>query len=199
MKKQSTLENFAHLRIGITLKSHQEASATNSLPVVQMRDLGSTSVNTGTLAKVDLTLPHKTTLLKPGDIIFRSRGVTTTAVTVPQNMGKAVLSAPLFLIRIKENAPVLPGYLCWYINQTSAQRFLAQRTEGSSLKMISIRHLRELEIPTPSISTQDTIIQIDTLLRKETALGEEIKRKRSKYVETVLMRAASKPETRDME
>ncbi len=77
-----------------------------------MRDLGSVYVKTGTMEKFDMAPPRKTAFLKPGGILFRSRGVTTTTVTVPQDIGKAVLAAPLFLIRIKDNAPVLSEYLC---------------------------------------------------------------------------------------
>ncbi len=192
--KSSSLKSFANLRIGITLKAHQ-AVAANGIPVVQMRDLVGTSVRTGTLAKLDIALPRRTTFLQYGDIIFRSRGVTTTAAAVPRNMGKAVLASPLFLIRIKDHAPLLPGYLCWYINQPSAQRFLTRRAEGSSLKMISMKHLRELEIPTPSMHAQKTIVRIDALLRKEAELLEDLKRKRSQYMETALRHTASKHET----
>lgn len=185
------LKEIAQLNMGINFRPHHEASCSHGLVVVQMKDLDTTSVKTDTLEKLTLKPPRNVTFLKPGDIIFRSRGRTTTAVIVPRNIGKAVLSAPLFLIRVKDTSRVLPGYLCWYINQTPAQRFLYQRTEGSALKMINLRHLGDLEIPLPSLDVQSKIEKIAAMLTKETTLLEEIKWKREKYVEKILMRAAS--------
>ena len=185
------LKEIAHLSMGTNFRPHHETSGSDGLFLVQMKDLDNTSVKIETLEKFGLKPPRNVTFLKPGDIIFRSRGRTTTAVIVPRNIGKAVLSAPLFLIRVKDTSRVLPGYLCWYINQTPAQRFLYQRTEGSALKMITLKHLGDLEIPVPSLEVQGKIEKIAGMLRKETLLFEEIKQKRARYVEKILMRAAS--------
>lgn len=192
-RMQASLKEIARLSMGINFRPHHQVSGSDVLSVVQMKDLNNTSVKIETLEKFDLKPPRNVTFLKPGDIIFRSRGQTTTAVIVPRNIGKAVLSAPLFLIRVKESSCVLPGYLCWYINQTPAQRFLYQRTEGSALKMINLKHLRDLEIPLPPLEVQTKIEKTATLLMKETSLLEEIKQKREKYVKRLLAQAASRP------
>lgn len=185
------LKEIAELSMGTNFRPHHEASRSEGLFVVQMKDLDNTSVKIDTLEKFALKPPRNVTFLKPGDIVFRSRGRTTTAVIVPRNIGKAVLSAPLFLVRVKNTSRVLPGYLCWYINQPPAQRFLYQRTEGSALKMITLKHLGDLEIPLPALEVQGKIEKIAGMLRKETLLLEEIKRKRETYVERLLMQAAS--------
>ena len=184
------LKEIAQLSMGTNFRAHHEAAGSEGLCAVQMKDLDNTSVKIETLEKLNLKPPRNVTFLKPGDIIFRSRGRTTTAVIVPRNIGKAVLSAPLFLVRVKDTSRVLPGYLCWYINQTPAQRFLYQRTEGSALKMITLKHLGDLEIPVPALEVQGKIEKIAGMLRKETLLFEEIKRKRETYVERLLIRAA---------
>ncbi len=188
---QSSIKKIALLSMGTNFRSHYDAAGSDGLFVVQMKDLDATSVKIETLEKLTLKPPRNVAFLKPGDIIFRSRGRTTTAVIVPGNIGKAVLSAPLFLIRVKDSSRVLPEYLCWYINQTPAQRFLYQRTEGSALKMISLKHLGDLEIPLPALEVQSQIEKIAAMLTKEAILLEEIKQKREKYVERLLMRAAS--------
>ena len=188
---QASIKEIARLGMGINFRPHHEASGSDGLCVVQMKDLDTTSVKIETLEKFALKPPRHVTFLRPGDIIFRSRGRTTTAVIVPRNIGKAVLSAPLFLVRVKETSRVRPGYLCWYINQTPAQRFLYQRTEGSALKMISLKHLGDLEIPLPALDIQSKIEKIVAMQTKETALFEEIQRKREKYVERLLIQAAS--------
>ena len=188
---QTSIKEIARLSMGINFRPHHEAAGSDGLCVVQMKDLDNTSVKIETLEKFALKPPRNVNFLKPGDILFRSRGRTTTAVIVPRNIGKAVLSAPLFLIRVKDTSRVLPGYLCWYINQTPAQRFLYQRTEGSALKMINLKHLGDLEIPLPALDVQSKIEKIATMLTKETILLEKIKRQREKYVERILIQAAS--------
>ena len=186
---QAAIKEFAQLSMGTNFRPHHGDAGAEGLFVVQMKDLDNTSVKIETLEKLTLKPPRNVTFLKPGDIIFRSRGRTTTAVIVPKNIGKAVLSAPLFLIRVKDKSSVLPEYLCWYINQTPAQRFLYQRTEGSALKMINLKHLGDLEIPLPALAVQSQIEKIVATQTKETALFEDIKQKREKYVEKILMRA----------
>lgn len=190
-RMRTSIKEIAQLNMGTNFRPHHEAAGSEGLFVVQMKDLENTSVNIETLEKFGLKPPRNVTFLKPGDILFRSRGRTTTAVIVPRNIGKAVLSAPLFLIRVKKTSRVLPGYLCWYINQTPAQRFLYQRTEGSALKMINLKHLGDLEIPLPALEVQSKIEKIAAMLTKETILLEKIKRKREKYVERILIQAAS--------
>ena len=187
---KASIKKIALLSMGTNFRSHYDAAGSDGLFVVQMKDLDATSVKIETLEKLTLKPPRNVTFLKPGDIIFRSRGRTTTAVIVPGNIGKAVLSAPLFLIRVKDASRVLPGYLCWYINQTPAQRFLYQRTEGSALKMVTLKHLRDLEIPLPALDVQSKIEKIAVMLMREIAMFEEIKRKREKYVGRLLIRAA---------
>ena len=195
--KTKTLKSMANLSTGITFRSRFEASAEKDkgISVVRMRDLSNISVNLRTVTKFDFKPPKGASFLEFGDILFRSRGETTTAVVVPRGIGKAVLASPLFLVRVKNKSVILPEYLCWYINQRPAQRFLFERTEGTLLKMISLKHLEELEIPLPlpSLSLQKTIAKTALLLAQEVNLMKKIKQKRMKYINTVLMRLASKP------
>ena len=57
--------------------------------------------------------------------------------------------------------------------------------------MINLKHLGDLKISLPALDRQSKIEKIAGMLTKETALLEEIKRKREKYVERLLIRAAS--------
>ena len=191
--EEEIIQSIAQLSIGVTFRSRLEASPLNGVPVIQMKDLGDTSVHLKTITKFDLTPPRSTSFLEPRDILFRSRGKTTTAVIVPKDIGKkVVLAAPLFLIRIKDKSVILPEYLCWYINQKTTQRLLSQMAEGSALKMINIKYMGHLKVPLPSLKIQYKMSKIASMLTKEMDLIEKIKQKRKEYVGAILRKQFQK-------
>lgn len=161
-----------------------------STTLIQMKDLGEDNiVHFRNATKIDAA-PNINQLLKAGDIVFRSRGQNNTAAIVTQEFCQAIVAAPLFRIRAKQNE-VLPEYLLWFINQPQAQTFFATRAKGTRVKMISKQALEELEIALPHREIQRKIAEIYGLAREEQALMEALKGRKEKYIQGILMRAAS--------
>ena len=65
-------------------------------------------------------------LLKPGDVLFASKGTKNFAAVYENKNISAVASTSFFVIRIKEDYKnkILPEYLSWFMNQPISQRFL---------------------------------------------------------------------------
>lgn len=172
------LKQIANIYSGVTFRSRIEATNSGDVRVIQMKDLGGDNVvhlqNTICIENVQ-PKPHQ--LVKQGDIIFRSRGQTTTAALIAEQCEKTIVAAPLFKVR-PDQSQVTPNYLLWYINQLSTQNYLNSQALGTMLKMISLQSLENLDIYLPAIEKQKLISKINDLALKEQSLLENIKEKR---------------------
>jgi len=163
---------------------------TGAIAVIQMKDLSSTNrVCCDELVRLDMEIPKIHHLVKPGDLIFRSRGLTTSSALLADDPGAAVLAAPLLRIRVTSKR-ILPEYLNWFISQLPAQSYFASCAEGTSLKMISKQSLENLEVFVPTIARQRLIVEIATLAEEEQRIMNALAEKRSQYISTTLMHMA---------
>lgn len=115
-------------------------------------------------------------LLKPGDVLFASKGTKNFAAVYEKKNIPAVASTSFFVIRIKDEFrnKVLPEYLRWFMNQPISQRFLQGNAIGTAMPSISKSVLSELEISIPTIERQKAILKIRELFKKENEIKQEI-------------------------
>lgn len=174
--------------MGFHFRSRLEHDPHGDVAVIQMKDIDETNLLRDKGA-TRVTLPEGKTrhLLHPGDLLFRSRGRTNGASQVPDNIGAAVLSAPMLLIRPHD---VLPEYLCWYINAPDTQAHLAAMAEGTSVRMISTEAIKALDVPLPPLAAQQRIAQAGALATREESLLAEIAARRSYLTNHLLMKIA---------
>ena len=132
-------------------------------------------------------------LVKYKDMIFRSRGKTTTATIIDKEPGRTVVSAPLFLIRTTSEK-VLPEYLYWFINLSSSQAFLHSRATGTMMIMIGKSALDALEIPLPNLEIQEQIVTLADLLNKEQRLMKNLAEQKEKLVKAIQMQLVTESE-----
>jgi len=184
------LKNIATIQMGYSFRTRLDFMDQGQISVVQMKDLNDENcVDCKDLVLVDMNTVKKHHLVRPGDIVFRSRGQVTTAAILIEDPGPAVVSAPLLRIRVDQNV-VLPDYLVWYINHPSSQALLASRAKGTSLKMISKQALESLEVTVPPIEKQRAIAELAALANEEQRLLKKIAGCRSYYISTRLMKLA---------
>jgi hypothetical protein len=129
-------------------------------------------------------------LVCEGDLLFRSRSSTNTAVVVPANLGRAVLAAPMIHLRPRR-ADVLPDYLAWAINHPWTQATLATHARGSRSQMIGIPALQRLTLPLPPAAVQRAIAEMAQLAIRERELLSEVARLRQHLLHRQLWAAAS--------
>ncbi|OGR08120.1 MAG: hypothetical protein A2511_17730 [Deltaproteobacteria bacterium RIFOXYD12_FULL_50_9] len=184
---KTALTKIASVQMGFSFRSRLEAMDSGTVAVIQMKDLtDGNQVDCSGLMQIDITIPKEHHLVKPGDLIFRSRGQTINSAILNDDPGIAVVAAPLLRIRIIDHS-VLPAYLNWFINQSSAQSFLASRTTGTAQKMINKEALDSLEVFIPSIERQRVITELAALAEEEQNLLNKIATKRRHYTSTILM------------
>ena len=184
------LKEIVSVQIGFPFRSRLERDENGNVCVVQMKDIGEDGLfGAGDLVRIQMSEVKERYLVGPQDIVMRTRGQITTAAEVNQDLGVAVVSGPLFRIRV-ESDKVLPSYLTWYINQPAAQAYLASRAKGTSVQMISKRAVEEMEIPLPSLEEQHKIVELAALAAKEQELLRQLGAKRKQFVEIILLQFA---------
>ncbi len=188
------LKDIALVQMGLSFRSRIEPDADGNVAVIQMRDLTEDNkLDYRTLTTVNINGIDERHLVECKDLVFRSRGRTTTAAIIDQEPGQAVVAAPLFLIRATSEK-VLPEYLYWFINLPSSQAFLHSRATGTAMAMIGKSALDALEIPLPNLETQKQIVALADLLHKEQRLMRDLAEQKEKLVKAIQMRLATESE-----
>ena len=186
-----TLKDIARVQMGLSFRSRIEPEADGTVAVIQMRDLTEDNkLSQRNLITVKMNGLNGRHLVKRNDLIFRSRGQTTTAAIVDTEVGPAIVAAPLLRIRVTSKR-VLPEYLCWFVNQASAQAFLHSRATGTAMTVIGKSALDALQVPLPCLETQERIVALADLSNQEQRLMRELAAKKEKLVNGIQMRWAT--------
>jgi hypothetical protein len=184
------LKDIASIQTGYSFRARLESMDSGTVAVIQMKDLTDRNrVDSRALAFVDMEKPKEHHLVKPGDLIFRSRGLTSTSAILEEDPGIAIVSAPLLRIRVTDHN-ILPEYLNWFISQKSAQTFFTSQAKGTAQRMISKETLEGLEVYIPPLDRQRAIVTIASLAEEEQHIMKKLAEKRRQCVSTTLIRLA---------
>jgi len=182
------LSEIADVRMGYPFRSRLEHDPNGDIPVVQMKDIDDSDlVRLDGLVRISLPALKEHHLIRTGDLIFRSRGRTNSVALVAADLGRTIVAAPMLLIRPRK---VLPGYLHWFINLPATQAALAALAEGTSVRMVSKDAIADLDVPVPSMSGQQRVVEVAALARLEQTLVSELAARRKLLTDGILMRYA---------
>lgn len=184
------LVDIAEVRMGYSFRSRLETDVEGDVVVIQMKDIDDANLlHPEGLARIQMPDLKDRHLVQEGDLLFRSRGVTNSASLVGGGIGRAVLAAPMLLIRPRTEI-VEPAYLQWLINHPATQAVLAGRAAGTAVKMISKGVLDGLEVALPPLEKQRLIVEVAQLASREAALLDELRGRRKALLEGILLREA---------
>lgn len=184
------LKDIASIRTGYAFRGKVERDLGGTVGVIQMKDIDNYNcLDLNDMYKVQIEDLDKRHLLRRNDILFRSRGVSNTAALVDQEVGQAVASAPLTVIRVKSRQ-TNPAYVTWYINQPQGQEQIKRLSEGTSLLMVSKSALETLDLNLPPLDKQRAIVEVAALSQREQQLIDKLGQKRKAFVDAVLIQQA---------
>ncbi len=183
------VKEIADIYVGTTFRSKVVPINKGNTRVIQVKDLGESSSNRID-AKDAMHIEGVDNLrerqeLEVGDILFRSRGLTTTARLLSRKAGATIVASPIFIIRVKSELAI-PRYLVWWINQPSSQAYFRSHSDGSLVRMVSKKTLADLEVALPPIVDQEKIADFYDLAIKEQRLLTEIRINRKHYAHRVM-------------
>lgn len=182
------LGELAQVQMGYPFRTRLEQDPAGDVTVLQMKDIDvGNPVRVEGAICVSLHRGKSHHLLRPGDLLFRSRGQSTGAARVPEGIGAAVVSAPILRVRPQR---VLSEYLCWFLNSPLAQAQLAAVAAGTSVRMISTDALKDLEVPLPPEAVQRRVAEAAILAERERSVMAQIAEERHRLTTHLLMRHA---------
>jgi hypothetical protein len=146
----------------------------------------------GDLIRFSPVMSDKDWILKTGDVLFMARGVKNFSVLL-QEIPDSILAAACFFIVRVSSEEVLPGYLCWYLNQAPVEHYL-RRHSGRGVHMPVVRRsvLENIDIPIPLLETQEKIVELDVLMRQEQELLDKLAKKRKDLLTAACLKAVRK-------
>ena len=185
--KNMTLGGACDIRAGYTARTALKEDAENGVPAIQLRDLQGEQVDLNLATKYALDGKLDRYLVKPGDVLFRSRGENNTASIAVGDAGEAAVALlPIMVIRPKSD-DLLPEYVVWSINQHEAQRHLDLGARGTKLRMIPRECLETLPLHIPSLAVQRMITDLDALSATETRILHELADTKRKFTRLALL------------
>ena len=134
-------------------------------------------------------LSRRDLILKKDDILFMARGTRNYSVLLREIPEPTLASAYFFIVRVS-NKVILPGYLCWYLNQYPVEQYLS-RHSGRGVHMPVVRRsvLENIEMPVPALEVQKKIVEMEKLMREEQKLLNKLAEKRKELVTEACLQA----------
>jgi len=111
-------------------------------------------------------------LLRPGDLLFMSRGANNYTVLLDTFPQPAIAPSTFYVLRPRQG--VDPTYLLWCLVQQPVLGHLNEIRTGASTPMIPRAEFSALPIPLPSLSTQRAIARLANLQAKEKELRRQL-------------------------
>lgn len=193
------LSDLSDIHSGYTARGRLDPAPEGGVLALQLRDVGTT----GEMSASDFQRYHLDKLsdryfVRGGEVVFRSRGEPNAAAAIPDPLPEAVVViVPLVIVR-PDRSCILPEYLAWAINQPEAQRQLGAEAQGTSLRMIPKTVLENLQIAVPDLPTQQSIVELDALARKEGQLLRRLAARRETLLSTILGEAAKAADQKEI-
>ena len=189
--KNSTylLKDVADIRTGYSFRARLEPDSEGNIMVVQLKELSDkNTIDISTAVKINMQDVSDNYLLQKDDLVFRSRGMDSTAAIMDITANNVILSAPFQRIRLRDTLKIIPEYLLWYINSKDAQTYFSANKTGTSVTMISTAVLADFPVIVPPVEIQKNIVEINKLSEREIELQEELIRKKRLLTETILLK-----------
>lgn len=118
-------------------------------------------------------------LIKPGQILFMSRGVGNYAVLLEDIPSPAIATLTFFILTARPG--VEPGYLAWYLNQAPFQAQLNEMRTRAGTPMIPRKEFCAIHIPLPSVEKQREIAHLGNLIAKEKQLLRQLQEETERH------------------
>jgi restriction endonuclease S subunit len=183
------LEEIANIQPGYPFREGIEPADDGRLLVIQIKDIGSHGeVEPEGIVRVETDGIKPYFFVQPQDVLFTTRGTSRRAASVGDGFNDTIFVAQIFAIRsLAEH--VLPEYLAWYLNQYPAQEHFETYTSGTTIQNVRKAVLAALPVDVPPVTTQQLVLKIAGLRRRENELRQALEEKRTILINESLLSA----------
>jgi len=179
------LGDLAEIQLGYAFRSSVETEPGSDYRLVQLKDAVSATLDETVLTCIPNQDWNENYLIKPGDLVFRSRNGNFGFIQIPDTESNLVLAAPLFRVRVNRSV-LRPEFLLWFASLDKSQEYFAKNAEGTAQKMINRKGLEDFPISLVDVEIQKKFIGIISLQNREASLASAILVKRRFLIQGVL-------------
>ena len=117
---------------------------------------GSKKVNVGEEFFSRSNLPF----VKRNDLIISIKGTIGKIGFISTDLENTIPGTSLCILRVHDSSSINPEYLLQYLRSEICQRLISSSSQGSTIPFLSIKELKNLSIPIPSIAEQNSAKKI---------------------------------------
>ena len=154
----------------------------DGVPVVRPIDLTGLFVYRKGLKKTtyEISDSYKRTILSGDEILFCVRGTTGVMSLASTELKGCNVTRGIVPISFKNNLTKI--FVFYVLKSHNLQRKIADKTNGTALKQINVKDLRQLPIPLPSLQEQERIVGIlDKFEQSITNLEAQLEQRQKQY------------------
>ncbi|WP_252231859.1 TaqI-like C-terminal specificity domain-containing protein [Clostridium sp. ZBS15] len=172
-----------------TLKSgfQGKTSEGEAFKIIKLKDVTKDGiVKYEELENFDTEKMNEKFLLKKGDIILKAKSGDNTAALIKEDIGNIVAASHFIVITVNDDSVLSPEYLVAYLNSEYAQDYFKKHAEGTTLPIIKIKTLEELEIKELAMGKQLEVANMYKLIKEEKLTMEKLIDNREKQFKAYL-------------
>jgi len=193
------LKDLGSLQVGYQAREAVRDDPKGSHWIIQMRNLLAHGlVDRATLARFEPDREPDPYTVYNGDVLLQVRGTVHRAGVV-RDLPDPTLAANHFYILRPDTTRVIPEFVAWYLNQSTAQsQILKGAQSAGTVSIVPKAMFESIEVPIPSLDKQCHIVELDRLQWREKELTTQLQAKRAQCLYSFCMYIANgnQPEKR---
>lgn len=189
------IEEIAEISFGLyTNGRHSVSSPSGTIPYLQISDFdsfGKLQVESISSFMDEKDFDSNKHLLRGGDILMPARGIKNNAYLFQEDI-QAVASTLFFVIRVYRESPIIPEFLCIYLNHPNTQNKIKAMVSSSvTVPTINKKDFLELSVPVISGKEQQKIIYLNQLHQEERATLTQLVAKKEQLTNAIITQILS--------
>lgn len=169
------LKNISDIIIGHVFRSKIKYTSNGNVNLLNMDVVSTTglvSADYDDVKRVVVADLKSDEIIKPGDILFKAKGLNNSAVLINDIPDNTTVTASCCIIRVFDSK-FSPEYVCAWLNGAKAKRHFSKgagQIAGVTIANVSKATLESLEIPIIPMNVQKLISGIGELAKQEKEL-----------------------------
>ena len=194
------LKNIAKIQSGHLSRRKIEPREEGTHFLLQARDVDGhlLAYRTDAMLRFDPDMSSGDWVLKIDDILFMARGARNFSILLEKMPEPSLAASCFFIVRVTKNE-VLPGYLCWFLNQAPVRHYLTRHSgRGVHMPVVKRSALEKIDVPIPPLEIQRKIEELTRLMGQEQALLFKLTKKKRELITEACLRAVKKSSDREL-
>jgi hypothetical protein len=171
------LNDIARIRAGHAFRKKLINDPSQKFLVIQMKDVDfNGDIHWSSMVRTEPAAASQDLVAKD-DLLLVARGANNTVYFISEEPPEPSLAAPYFfhITLLSTFSDIIdPGFLAWQINQKPIQDYFRKNAEGSTSKAIRREIVENVEIFTPPMSKQMSIVSLHKNVSQQKKRHEQL-------------------------